>query len=161
MANIKIEALLSARAFFSPQLVDDKLYFISNLSGHYSLYRMNYGGSVPEPLLPSDMALFNPKLGQSMPFYVFPKLGKVLVMIDKDGDEAFQPMLVPLEGGFPEPVNQQIFETHQAFLASCDADANLAYISYAAKTESIFRSYIVNLETGELSSLGESTYGNL
>ncbi|MEO5951315.1 MAG: prolyl oligopeptidase family serine peptidase, partial [Chloroflexia bacterium] len=134
---------------------------ISNLSGHYSLYRMNYGGSVPEPLLPSDMALFNPKLGQSMPFYVFPKLGKVLVMIDKDGDEAFQPMLVPLEGGFPEPVNQKIFETHQAFLASCDADANLAYISYAAKTESIFRSYIVNLETGELSSLGESTYGNL
>ena len=34
---------------------------------------------------------------------VFPGLGKILVMIDKDGDEAFQPMLIPMDGGFPEP----------------------------------------------------------
>ncbi len=161
MATIKIESLLSARAFFSPQLVDEKLYFISNLSGHYSLYRMNYGGSVPEPLLPPDLALFNPKLGQSMPFYVFPKLGKVLVMIDKDGDEAFQPMLVPLEGGFPEPISAETFEGHQAFLATLDEDENLAYVSVADKHQSMFRSYRIDLATGELSSLGQSTYGNL
>lgn len=161
MANIKIEALLSARAFFSPQLVDDKLYFISNLSGHYSLYRMNYGGSVPEPLLPPDLALFNPKLGQSIPFYVFPKLGKVLVMVDKDGDEAHQPMLVPLEGGFPEPVARETFETHQAFLAVCDPDENLVYLSMASKTESKFSSYRINLATGEQIALSESTYGAL
>lgn len=161
MKNFQIESLLSARAFFSPQLVDDKIYFISNLSGHYSLYRMNYGGSVPEPLLPSNLALFNPKLGQSAPFWVFPGIGKVLVMVDKDGDEAFQPMLVPLEGGIPEPIAMETFETHQSFLAVCDTEENLAYISYASKTESIFRSYRVNLVTGELASLGESTYGNL
>src|SRR3954462_5635095 len=92
VTTIKIESLLSARSFLSPQLVDDRLYFISNISGHYSLYRMNYGGSVPEPLLPPDVALFNPKLGNGAPFYVFPKIGKILVMIDREGDEAFQPV---------------------------------------------------------------------
>ena len=99
----RIESLLSARAFLSPQLVDDRIYFISNLSGHYSLYRMNYGGSVPEPLLPPDVALFNPKLSNGKLFYVFPKLGKILVMIDHEGDEKFQPRLIPLDGGYPEP----------------------------------------------------------
>ena len=63
MASPKIESLLSARSFLSPQLVDDKLYFISNMSGHYSLYRMNYGGSVPEPLLPVQPGAVQPQAG--------------------------------------------------------------------------------------------------
>jgi pimeloyl-ACP methyl ester carboxylesterase len=160
MATFKIESLLSARAFFSPQLVDDKLYFISNISGHYSLYRMNYGGSVPEPLLPPDLALFNPKLGQGPPFEVFPNLGKILVMIDKDGDEAYQPMLVPLEGGFPEPFSPGTFEGNQTFLNTTNTDANLAYLGMASKTESMFSAYKADLGTGELTPLGESMYGN-
>ena len=48
----RIEALRSARLFLAPQLVDNRLYFISNLSGQMSLYAMDEGGSVPEPLLP-------------------------------------------------------------------------------------------------------------
>jgi hypothetical protein len=58
----KIESLLSARLFLVPQLVEDKIYFLSNLSGRLSLYRMNYGGGIPEPLLPPDIALQNPHL---------------------------------------------------------------------------------------------------
>ena len=46
----RVEFLLSARLFMAPQLYDDRIYFISNLSGRFSLYAMNYGGSVPEPL---------------------------------------------------------------------------------------------------------------
>jgi len=49
---IRIESLLSARLFISPQRVGARLFFVSNLSGRLSLYAMNYGGSVPEPLLP-------------------------------------------------------------------------------------------------------------
>ena len=43
----RIESLLSARLFVSPQLADGRLYFISNLSGRLSLYAMDAAGGVP------------------------------------------------------------------------------------------------------------------
>jgi hypothetical protein len=58
----RIESLLSARLFQAPQLVGDRPYFLSNLSGHNSLYSMKTGGSVPQPLLPPQIALQNPHL---------------------------------------------------------------------------------------------------
>lgn len=57
-----IESLLSARLFLVPQLVKNRIYFLSNLSGQISLYVMNNGASVPEPLLPPNIALQNPHL---------------------------------------------------------------------------------------------------
>src|SRR5438034_766991 len=59
---IRIESLLSARLFLTPQLVGERIFFVSNLSGHLSLYTMDAGGSVPEPLLPGHIALQNPEL---------------------------------------------------------------------------------------------------
>ena len=100
---VRIDALLSARLFLAPQWVGDRIYFISNLSGHLSLYAMDAQGSVPEPLLPPHLALQNPELLGGEPFAVFPELGKILVMIDRDGDENYQPMIVPIDGGFPSP----------------------------------------------------------
>ena len=76
---IPIESLLSARLFMSPQRVGNRLFFISTLSGKLSLYAMNYGGSVPEPLLPPDIALQNPILLGGKLFYVFPKLKQIVV----------------------------------------------------------------------------------
>ena len=58
----RIESLLSARLFVEPQLADDRITFISNLSGHLSLYAMDASGGVPEPLLPPQIALQNPEL---------------------------------------------------------------------------------------------------
>ena len=58
----RIEALLSARLFVEPQLAGERLYFVSNLSGHLSLYSMDVNGGVPEPLLPPQLALQNPEL---------------------------------------------------------------------------------------------------
>jgi pimeloyl-ACP methyl ester carboxylesterase len=156
----RIESLLSARSFVSPKLVEDKIYFISNLSGHYSLYRMNYGGSVPEPLLPPHIALFNPKLSNGKPFQVFPRLGKILVMIDKDGDEAFQPMLIPMEGGFPEPAFGDQLVGNQVFLLHTSPEHNLAYFSAGSLTESMFTSYQANVEAGTLDEMRKSMYGN-
>ncbi len=72
----RIEALLAARLFVAPQIVGDRLFFISNLSGHLSLYVMDTAGSVPEPLLPPHIALQNPDLIGGYPYYVcFPTLG--------------------------------------------------------------------------------------
>ena len=60
MSAARIESLLSARLFQVPQLAGDRLYFVSNLSGRLSLYAMDYGGSVPQPLLQPHLALQNP-----------------------------------------------------------------------------------------------------
>ncbi len=156
----RIESLLSARSFVSPRLVEDKLYFISNLSGHYSLYRMNYGGSVPEPLLPPHIALFNPKLTGGKLFSVFPKLGKILVLVDKDGDEAFQPMYIPIDGGFPEPAFGGQLEGNQVVMLHSSPEHNLVYLSAASLTESMFRGYQGNLESDTLEFMSQSVYGN-
>ena len=59
-----------------------------------------------------------PTLLGGLPFYAFPKLGKVIVMIDRDGDENYQPMVVPLEGGIPEPLFPQ-FAGMQCVARSC------------------------------------------
>ncbi|HYP41259.1 MAG TPA: prolyl oligopeptidase family serine peptidase [Chloroflexia bacterium] len=158
MPEPRIESLLSARLFLAPQLWDDRIYFISNLSGHFSLYRMNYGGSVPEPLLPPHIALQNPELIEAYSFYVFPKLGKILVAIDRDGDEKYQPMFIPLEGGFPESPYPD-FAGEQVFIYPCDASANMAYLLAASQTESLFRAYQADLEKCTLLKIGESPYG--
>src|SRR5947207_11416704 len=98
MNTPRIESLLSARLFLAPQLWDNRIYFISNLSGRFSLYAMDYGGSVPEPLIPPDIALQNPELIESISFYVYPKICKILVSIDNQWYEYYHPMLI-LRGG--------------------------------------------------------------
>ena len=123
----RIESFLSARLHLSPQIVGERIYFISNLSGRLSLYAMYYGGSVPEPLLPAHIAMQNPLLlegGSS--FYVFPLLDKILVMLDRDGDEIYQPMFIPIDGGFPEPAFGDSFANHRVHLTDCDIERSIA-----------------------------------
>ena len=105
----RIESLLSARLFLNPELADDRLYFVSDLAGRLSLYVMDVGGSVPEPLLPSGIALQNPELVGGQPFAVLPDLDRIVVMLDENGDENYQPRVIPLAGGFPEPLNDEVF----------------------------------------------------
>jgi pimeloyl-ACP methyl ester carboxylesterase len=101
-ALIRIESLLSARLFLSPQRLGDRITFISNISGHLSLYAMKYGGSMPEPLLPPYIALQNPLLLHGTSFHIFDSIGKILILIDEDGNEIYQPMLIPIDGGIPK-----------------------------------------------------------
>lgn len=158
---VPIESLLSARLFLRPQLVEDYIYFISNLNGRNSLYRMKTGGSVPEPLLPPDIALQNPHLMQGLSFVVFPQLGQILVMIDKDGDENYQPMLIPLEGGYPDPFHAETFANSSVIAGGEDLERNFIFFIVESRTESIFRSYLANMATGELTKLNESMYGGM
>ena len=155
----RIESLLTARLFLAPQLVGDRVYFLSNLSGQLSLYAMNYGGSVPEPLIPPHIALQNPILIGGGSFYVFQNLGTILVMIDHDGDENYQPMLVSLAGGFPEPAFDNYFANYRVHLGDCDPQANIIYLLAESRQEQMQEAYLGNLETGELVKLGASTWG--
>lgn len=155
----RIESLLSARTFAVPQRVGQRLFFVSNLSGHLSLYAMNYGGSVPEPLLPPHIALQNPHLIDGLLFQVFPKLNKILVMIDHDGDENYQPMLIPIEGGFPEPAFGGAFERSRVHLGDGDIEKNIVYVLAESRDEEVMTAYQGNLETGELVKMAGNQWG--
>src|SRR5512146_53820 len=124
----RIESLLSARLFLAPQLAGQRIYFISNLSGRMSLYAMDYGGSVPEPLLPPNLAMQNPELMEgTLSFYALPGQGKILVMLDHDGDENYQPMWIPLEGGFPEAAFGGALADYRSHLVQVTPDDRYAY----------------------------------
>jgi len=144
----------------SPQLVGEQIYFISDLSGRLSLYSMRKGGSLPQPLLPPNIALQNPFLMDGEPFYAFPDLGKILVMIDQDGDENYQPTFIPLEGGLPVPIFGERFQGQQVVCIHCDPDRNLAAFTVDPRNSPIYESYLADLKTLELLDLGASMYGN-
>jgi pimeloyl-ACP methyl ester carboxylesterase len=154
-----IESLLSARLFIRPQLLGDQIIVMSNLSGRLSLYAMDYGGSVPEPLLPAHIALQNPLLIGGKSFALFPQLDKILVMIDHDGDENYQPMLIPIGGGFPQPAFEDIFHDQRVHLLQVDSNSNIVYITADSHKEQIIRAYQGDLKTGGLTLLGESPWG--
>jgi hypothetical protein len=136
------------------------LFFLSNLSGHISLYAMRFGGSVPQPLLPPHIAMVNPTLleGSSL-FHVFPKLGKIIVMLDHDGDEQYQPMVIPMQGGYPQPAFPGLFDNMRCTMGLADDDANLAYFAAELNDRPVNRAYRCNLATGEATLLGEGMYG--
>jgi pimeloyl-ACP methyl ester carboxylesterase len=158
----KIESFFSARLFLSPQRVKDKIYFLSNLSGQISLYRMDFTGSVPEPLLPADIALQNPLLltpGKS--FYVYPSQGKILVMIDSNGDENYQPMLIPESGGYPEFAFGDLREECRFFFMEGDAEHNYAFLRGDSWKDPLMQAFHADVEKGKLEKIfGSSWFTN-
>ena len=157
MSPFKVESLLSARLFLQPQLADGRVYFISDLSGRLSLYAMDQAGGVPEPLLPPEIGLMTPTLMDGVPFYAFPKLGKLIVLIDKDGDENYQPMVIPLEGGIPEPLFPQ-FEGMQLHIEHADGERNLCVLIVDRRKEPVHDTYRVDLAANTLMLIGSSAH---
>jgi dipeptidyl aminopeptidase/acylaminoacyl peptidase len=155
----RIESLLSARLFLEPQLADGRIFFVSNLSGHLSLFAMEEAGGVPEPLLPPRLALQNPELLDGLAFAVLPALDRIVVMIDSDGDENYEPYVVPLAGGFPEPLARDTFARHRSHLVDFDRETATGYIAAESREESVTIGYRLDLATGEAEELGRSMYG--
>lgn len=154
----RIESLLSARLFLSAQLWNERIYFISNISGRFSLYSMPYAGGVPEPLLPPHIALQNPELTEGTSFWVYPDLGKIMVVIDKDGDEVYRPMLIPIEGGFPEAAFPDMEDARTYSRNGPDRSTKL-YMMAASLTESMNRTYIGDLTSGQTDEVAQSKWG--
>lgn len=155
----RVESLMSARVFAVPQHAGKKIFFLSNISGHLSLYSLWFGGSVPAPLLPPHIALQNSHLIGGQSFYAFPKLGKILVMIDNDGDENYQPMLIPLEGGFPEPAFNNFFKDYRVHLGECDGEKGIVYLAAERRDKALVETYRGDLKTGKLKKIAESEFG--
>ena len=155
----RIESLLSARLFLNPQLADDRVYFVSDLAGRLSLYAIDVGGSVPQPLLPPGIAMQNPELVGGYPFYVLPDLDRIVVMLDSDGDENYQPLVIPLGGGFPEPLNDDVFSGRRSHLVDVDPKTGTGYVLAESREEATSYAVRVDLETGAAETIGESAYG--
>lgn len=162
MLKLPIEVLLSARLFVYPRTWQDSLFFISNLGqgGHFSLYSMKLGGSVPQPLLPPQIAMQNPSLMNGDSFVIFNGLGKILVMLDRDGDENYQPMFIPLEGGIPEPAFGDQLAGFSSIIQHTDLENNLVYLTAEGRTEDVYKAFQGNLVTGELKLLQQGQWGN-
>ncbi|HEX4745423.1 MAG TPA: prolyl oligopeptidase family serine peptidase [Gaiellaceae bacterium] len=155
----RIESLLSARLFVEPQLRGDRITFVSNLSGHLSLYAMDASGGVPEPLLPPQIALQNPELVGGELFHVCADLGRIIVMVDSDGDENYVPHVVPVDGGFPEPLAAETFEGSRSHLVHVDDGEQIAYFNVESRQESVMSAVRVALASGRTEMLWQSPYG--
>ena len=155
----RIESLLSARLFVEPQLVNDRITFVSNLSGCLSLYAMDASGGVPEPLLPPQIALQNPELVGGHLFHLFADLGRIIVMIDADGDENYVPYTIPLEGGFPEPLSEAAFAGGRSHLVHVDDASGIAYFAVESANEASIAAVRADLEAGTTEELWRSPYG--
>lgn len=158
--NFPIQSLLSARLLLNPRISKGRVYFLSDMSGVLSLYGMDQEGSIPEPLLPAGLALQNPHLIIGYNYFVLPKLGKALVMIDENGNENYQPCLVPLEGGIPEPLFGDKYKGQQLACVDCDVRKNIAYFFHDDRKTPNIECLQVDLATLEATSLGTSVYGN-
>jgi pimeloyl-ACP methyl ester carboxylesterase len=156
-----VESLLSARRLLAPELVNNRIYFLSDMSGAFSLYAMKREGSIPEPLLPRGIALQNPHIMAGFNFRVVPKLGKVLVMIDQDGNENAQPCFVPLTGGLPEPIFGDHYQGQKLMLFLFDAKASIAYFNIDDRKTPDQETIQVDLATLKTRSLAKSKYGNI
>jgi hypothetical protein len=130
------------------------------MSGVISLYAMDQKGSIPEPLLPAGLALQNPHLMAGHNYYVLPNLGKILVMIDENGNENYQPCFVPLSGGIPEPIFGDKYKNEQLACLHCDIDKNIAYFFRDDRKTPNIEALRVDLATLEVTSFGKSLYGN-
>jgi pimeloyl-ACP methyl ester carboxylesterase len=158
--DFPVQSLLSARLLLSPRISRGKVYFLSDLSGVLSLYRMDQDGGMPEPLLPTGLALQNPHLMIGYNYFVLPKLGKALVMIDENGNENYQPCFIPLEGGIPEPIFGEKYKGQQLACLDCDVRKNIAYFYHDDRRTPNMECLRVDLATLETMSLGTSIYGN-
>ena len=90
---------------------------------------------------------------------VFKDLEKILVMIDRDGDENYLPMIVPMSGGFPEPAFNNFFENTRCHLGMSDEELNICIIAAESREEGTIRTYICHLDTDEVEEIYASPYG--
>ena len=154
-----LESLLSARQLVSAKLHNDKIIFMSNIAGSYSLYEINKNGSIPVPLLPEGTALQNPHLMAGANFEIIPEMNKILVMIDQNGNELYQPCLIPIEGGIPESIFNERFSGMQVILNYFDHEKNIVYFAIDNRKEPGYELIKYNLLTKKEESFGKSQFG--
>lgn len=158
----RIESLLAAHLYVAPELSGDRVYFYSDMGGKLGLYSMDadgVGSSAPVLLTPPDIALPNPHhLAGNVAFKPLPALDGVLIMLDHNGDENYQPCLVPLTGGAPAPLFGDRFAGQQVICVHVDEETLDAILIVDPRDAPIFTTYRANLRTRTLQELRTTAY---
>ena len=94
-----------------------------------------------------------------MAFYVLPDLDRIVLMLDQDGDENYQPQVIPLDGGFPEPLNEEFFGGMRTHLARRRGGNRHGYAVAESHAEAKLIGMRIDLATGEAEILGEGMHG--
>jgi pimeloyl-ACP methyl ester carboxylesterase len=81
-------------------------------------------------------------------------------MIDEDGDENYQPMRIPLEGGIPEQVFGDMLAGYRVQLMKCDKKMSIAYLRAESRSDAIAVAFRADLTSGELAEIRRSEWGN-
>jgi dipeptidyl aminopeptidase/acylaminoacyl peptidase len=120
---------------------------------------MAIAGGMPEPLLPADVALPNPHhLEGSVVYQVLPTMGVILIMLDHDGDENYEPVFVPIDGGIPEPVFGDRLSGMQVVCTACDEKQQIALFLVDTRQSPVYEAYRANLAERSLTLLGKSVH---
>ena len=122
---------------------------------------MEESGGIPQPLLPGGLALVNPHLMAGENYHVVPKLGKILVMIDKEGNENYQPSLIPMTGGIPETLLGDKYQNEQIACVHFDKEQDIAYFFRDNRKTPDIECLKVSIDSRKIESLGTSVYGNI
>ena len=80
-------------------------------------------------------------------------------MLDSDGDENYVPHVVPIDGGFPEPLADAIFAGGRAHLVEVDDEAEIAYFAVESRQEPSIAAVRVELASADAEELWRSPYG--
>ncbi|MFN2303969.1 MAG: S9 family peptidase, partial [Anaerolineales bacterium] len=80
-------------------------------------------------------------------------------MIDQDGDENYQPMEIPITGGFPRPAFDNIFQNTRCHLGFIKDKRNICFIIAESRDEGILRTYLCHFDSGDVEEIFTSSYG--
>ena len=140
----------SAGLAFSPDA--QQVYFVSNISGQFNLWRVSVEGGWPEQL-----TTFTDDTVRIVG--VSPTDGSVVLCADHDGDEFHQLYLIRPDNPWPEKITDAPEVQH--FVGSDAFSPDGTQLAYAAnaRTPSDMETWVRNLDTGETRPVfGEGKY---
>ena len=105
------------------------------------------------------IALQNPELVGGELFAVLPDHDRIVIMLDADGDENYQPHVIPLAGGFPEPLNDEFFGGLRSHMTTVDDETATGYFFSESREQALIYGVRADLSTGDAETLGEGPYG--
>jgi dipeptidyl aminopeptidase/acylaminoacyl peptidase len=140
----------SAGLAFSPDA--EHVYFVSNISGQFNLWRVRVGGGWPEQLtaFTDDTVRI---IGVS------PTDGTVVFCADHDGDEFHQIYLLDPEGGWPEKITEDPEVQHYVGPDSFSPDGTKLAYAANARTPTDMEVWVRELASGDVRPVfGEGMY---
>jgi dipeptidyl aminopeptidase/acylaminoacyl peptidase len=120
----------------------DHVYFVSDISGQFNLWRVAVAGGWP-----SQLTGFEDRTVRSIA--VSRPGGKIAFTADANGDEFHQVFLLDAEGGWPQQVTDEPQVQHHIFPGAFSTDGTRLAYSANARTPSDMEVFVRDLDTGE------------